>query len=128
MILPGFLMQRTLLGFTDHHAAEVLFSTTAVMFFILAMKSARRKEVSFENIRNRDWLVLRKPLFLSALTGITLAMYLLSWTGGALFVFIIFAFTIIQYLSDHIRGRSTDYLCIVGAPAFIIAIILVFIA
>ncbi|MDR9460073.1 MAG: STT3 domain-containing protein, partial [Dehalococcoidia bacterium] len=31
-ILPGQFLLRSLLGFTDHHIAEVLFSTTAALF------------------------------------------------------------------------------------------------
>ncbi|MGB2855788.1 MAG: STT3 domain-containing protein, partial [Dehalococcoidia bacterium] len=36
-ILPGEFLFRTLLGFNDHHAAEILFSTIIVLFLILAV-------------------------------------------------------------------------------------------
>ena len=53
-ILPGQFLQRSLLGFTDHHVAEVLFSTTAVLFLILAFKRASERETSFNHIRNKE--------------------------------------------------------------------------
>ena len=124
-ILPGEFLFRTLLGFTDHHAAEMLFSTLFIMFLILALKSAREKEITFNTLRNKDWLTLRKPLLYSLLGGVALSFYLLSWTGGALFIFIIFVFAIVQYVIDHLRGNRTDYLCIIAIPIFIVALILV---
>ncbi|GAG14645.1 unnamed protein product, partial [marine sediment metagenome] len=124
-ILPGQFLMRSLLGFTDHHIAEVLFSTTAALFLILAIKRAKEKETSFSHIRSRDWGNLRKPLIYALLAGLALGIYLISWTGGLLFVFILFAYMIIQYIIDHLRGKSTDYLCIIGVPMFLIALIIV---
>jgi dolichyl-diphosphooligosaccharide--protein glycosyltransferase len=124
-ILPGEFLFRSLLGFTDHHIAEVLFSTTAALFLIMAIKRAKENEISFRHIRSRDWGYLRKPLIYAVLAGLALGMYLLSWIGALLFVFIIFAYLVIQYIIDHLRGRSTDYLCIIGVPLFLIALIMV---
>ncbi|MGB2885926.1 MAG: oligosaccharyl transferase, archaeosortase A system-associated [Dehalococcoidia bacterium] len=124
-ILPGEFLFRTLLGFNDHHAAEILFSTIIVLFLILAVKSAKQKDVSFDSLRRKDWGTLREPLIYSGLTGIALGLYLLSWTGGALFIFIIFVFATLQYVIDHLRGRPTDYLCVVGVPVFLVALVLI---
>jgi asparagine N-glycosylation enzyme membrane subunit Stt3 len=124
-ILPGEFLFRTLLGFTDHHAAEIFFSALAMMFLVLALKSARDRDITFSSLRNRDWSSLKKPLIYSVLTGITLAFYLLSWTGGALFIFILFLFAIAHYIIDHMRGNSTDYLCMICLPALLVALILV---
>jgi len=124
-ILPGQFLLRSLLGFTDHHIAEVLFSATAALFLILAIKRATERETSFSHIRSRDWGNLRKPLIYALLAGLALGIYLISWSGGLLFVFIIFAYIVIQYIIDHLRGRSTDYLCIIGVPMYLIALIMV---
>ena len=124
-ILPGQFLMRTLLGFTDHHVAETLFSALAVMFLILAVKSSKQKGLSYNNLWRRDWGSMRKPLIYSLLTGIALGCYLLSWVGGALLVFIIFVYAIIQSIIDHLRGRSTDYLCIIGVPSFLVALLMV---
>jgi oligosaccharyl transferase (archaeosortase A-associated) len=124
-ILPGQYFFRSMLGFTDHHIAEVLFSTTAALFLILAIKRARENETSFSHIRSRNWGNLKKPLIYALLAGLALGIYLDTWSGGLLFVFIVFAYIVIQYIVDHLRGKSTDYLCIIGVPMFLIALIVV---
>lgn len=45
-VLPGEFLHRFLLGFTDHHVAETLFSTVVIMFLILAVKRARESTLS----------------------------------------------------------------------------------
>ena len=120
-ILPGEFLHRSLLGFTDHHVAEILFSTVCILFLIMAIKRAREREISFSHILNRDWSTITKPLVYTLLAGVFLGLYLLSWIGGLMFVFIIFAYLVIQFIVDHLRHKSSDYLCIVGTPLFLIA-------
>jgi len=124
-VLPGQFLYRSLLGFSDHHAAEVLFSTIAILFLIITLKRAKAAAISFEHIWGRDWRTVRKPLLYALLTGIALGIYLLCWAGGLLLVLIIFLFMILQYVIDYLRGKSTDYLCIIGVPIFLIALIVV---
>jgi len=120
IIIPSEFLHRSLLGFTDHHVAEVLFSTVCMLFLIMAIRRAREREISFAHILNRDWSAARKPLVYTLLAGIFLGIYLLAWTGALLFVFIIFAYLVIQFVVDHVRHKSTDYLCIIGTPLFLI--------
>jgi len=40
-VLPGQVFSRTTLGFTDHHAGEILFSTATIMFILLACARGR---------------------------------------------------------------------------------------
>ncbi|MCK5182128.1 MAG: glycosyltransferase family 39 protein, partial [Dehalococcoidia bacterium] len=82
VILPGEFLHRSLLGFTDHHVAEVLFGTVTVLFLILAIKRAREREISFSHLLNRDWSTITKPLIYTLLAGIFLGLYLLTWQGG----------------------------------------------
>jgi len=124
-ILPGQFLHRSLLGFTDHHIAEVLFSTTAALLLILALKSAKEKNISFSHVRRRDWKHLKKPLIYSLLTGLVLGLYLASWQGALLFISVIVAYLIIQYIIDHTMGKQNDYLCIIGVPIFLIALIMI---
>ncbi len=123
-ILPGEFLHRSLLGFTDHHVAEALFSATAVLFLIMAVKKAREREICFAHLLARDWPAIRRPLIYALLSGLFLGMYLLSWIGGLLFIFIIFAYLAVQFIVDHLRGRSTDYLCIIGSSVFLIAFLM----
>jgi oligosaccharyl transferase (archaeosortase A-associated) len=41
-----------------------------------------------------------------------------------MFIFIIFIYLVIQFIVDHLRRKSIDYLCIIGAPLFIIAFLM----
>jgi len=50
---------------------------------------------------------------------------LLSWRSGAFFVSIVLVFAIVQYVIDHLRGRSTDYLCLVGVPALLVTLLMI---
>ncbi len=120
-ILPGEFLHRSLLGFTDHHVAEALFSATAVLFLILAVKNAREREITFGNLLAMDWSTIRRPLIYTLLAGVFLGFYLLSWQGGLLFIFIVFVYLAVQFIVDHLRSRSTDYLCIIGTPMFLVA-------
>jgi dolichyl-diphosphooligosaccharide--protein glycosyltransferase len=125
VILPGEFLNRTLLGFTDHHVAESLFSTVTILFLILAIKRARERQITFTHLLHRDWPTIAKPLIYTLLAGIFLGIYLLSWKGGPLVVFIISVYLVIQFIIDHLRGRSTDYLCIIGTLSFLIAFIMI---
>nr|QNO55094.1 dolichyl-phosphooligosaccharide-protein glycotransferase 3 [Methanosarcinales archaeon ANME-1 ERB7] len=124
-ILPGPFLIRSLLGFTDHHAMETLFSTIAMLFFILAVKSAREKEITFYSILRKDWRSLKKPLIYSFLAGFFIGSYFLSWVGAPLFIFILILYALVQHVADHLRGASTDYLCIVSMPVFIIPLAMI---
>jgi len=124
VILPGEFLHRSLLGFTDHHIVETLFSTVCILFLIMAIKRAREREISFGHIFNRDWSTITRPLIYTLLAGIFLGMYLLTWIGGLLFIFIVFAYLVIQFIVDHLRHKSTDYLCIIGTTLFLIAFLM----
>ena len=141
-IMPGEFFFRSMLGFTDHHVAETLFSTTVLMFLIMAIKRARQKDISFGSfhygayskslqardwrglLRASDWRSLRLPLLFTLLAGFMLGIFFLSWSGALLFVILIFAYMVIQYVTDHLRGRSTYYLCIIGVLMFLVAFIM----
>jgi oligosaccharyl transferase (archaeosortase A-associated) len=124
VILPGEFLHRSLLGFTDHHVAETLFSTVCMLFLIMAIKRAREREISFSHVLRRDWPTITRPLVYTLLAGIFLGLYLLSWQGGLMFIFIIFIYLVIQFIVDHLRHKSSDYLCIVGTPLFLIAFLM----
>ena len=123
-ILPGEFLGRSILGFTDHHVAEVLFTTTSIMFLILAIKTSRERQLTFSHLWHRDWTTISRPMIYSLLAGIFLGIYLISWLGALLFVFIIAIYFIIQFIIDHLRRNSTDYLCLIGVIPFIVTLII----
>jgi dolichyl-diphosphooligosaccharide--protein glycosyltransferase len=120
-LLPGEFLSRSILGFTDHHVAETLFSTTFILFLILSIKAARQRQLTINHIKRWEWGAINKTFIYSLLTGFFLGIYLLSWVGGLLFVFIISVYFVTQFVIDHLRSQNTDYLCIVGTLSFLIA-------
>ena len=74
-VLPGEWLGRSLLGFTDHHVAEVLFSTTALMFFLLAIKTEGKRCIVY-----------------SILATLFIFTCVYSWTSGILIVAIVMVF------------------------------------
>ena len=123
-LLPGEFLGRSILGFTDHHVAETLLTTVTMLFLILAIKAARQRQLIFNYLYHRDWATITKPIIYSLLTGIFLGIYLLTWGGALLFVFIISIYFIIQFIIDHLKHKSTDYLCVVGVILFFIALLM----
>ena len=82
VILPGEI-GRSLLGYTDQHIAEVLITTTLMLFVILALKSG--SGVELHKPSGRRWNVLWRPLLYSCLAGVCLGIYFLTWVGALLF-------------------------------------------
>jgi len=122
-ILPGQFLDRSTLGFTDNHIAEVFYLTLMMMFFVIAIKKA--ENITFDHWLNRDWAALRIPLMYSLFAGISFGAYLLNWTDGVFFAVVFAIFVVIQYIIDHFRGKSTEYLGIVGIIAYVVAMIMV---
>jgi len=120
-ISPGEFLNRSILGFTDHHVAEVFLTTLTILFLILAVNNARQKGLVFNHLKQRDWATITRPLVYSLLAGVFLGIFILTWAGAPLFIFIIFIYFVIQFIIDHWRGKSVDYLVIVGTLSFFIA-------
>jgi dolichyl-phosphooligosaccharide-protein glycotransferase len=123
VFISGNFLSRSLLGVTDHHVAETLFSTTAALFLILAIKNARSR-IEFADIRHGHWGKLGKPLIFALLCGLFLGLYVINWMGSLLFILILFVYFIIQIMIDHLTGQSTDYLGIISVPIFILALLI----
>jgi dolichyl-diphosphooligosaccharide--protein glycosyltransferase len=123
--MPGAFFWRSMLGSTDHHVAEVLFMTSTIACLVYALDAARTSGLSLEQVKNKDWGALKMPLLFSALTGIFLGCYLLSWVGAMLLAFILFVYFTVQAFIDHFKGRSMDYLLIIGAFVFLVPTLMV---
>ena len=122
--LPGEYLGRSILGFTDHHVAETLFTTITMMFLIMAVKRAQESGLKPEHVWNRDWKIIRKPVIYSLLTGLFLGIYLITWIGGLLFVFIITVYIFAQLTINHLKHQSTDYLVLIGCIIFFTALLI----
>lgn len=123
-ILPGEFLGRSMLGFTDQHVAETLFSTITMLFMILAIKTAKQRELSFRQLKRRDWAIIAKPIIYSLLAGLFLAAYFFTWLGALLLFFLLSIYFVIQSIIDHLKGRATDYLCLVGIISLFVTLII----
>lgn len=123
-ILPGEFLGRSILGFTDYHVAEVLFTTVAMLFLILATKSAKDKGLTFQQMRGLKLASMARPAIYSLLAGIFLGIYFLTWQGALLFVFIIFVYLIVQFIFDHLKRTPTEYLCFISAIVFVTTLLI----
>ena len=123
-LLPGEFLGRSILGFTDHHVAETLLTAVTIMFLIMAIKAASQRQLNFSRLKRGDWSGSVKPIVYSLLAGLFLGIYIFTFLGALLFVFIIAVYLIIQFIIDHLKHKSTDYLCFTGVIVFFVALIM----
>ncbi|MFC2014585.1 STT3 domain-containing protein [Chloroflexota bacterium] len=123
-MLPGEFLGRSILGFTDQHVAETLFTTVTMMFLILAVKTTNHRQITINHLKQRDWATLKKPLIYSLLAAVFMGIYNFTWAGALLFAFIITVYFATQFIVDHLKGKSTDYLSITGITFFFVTLIL----
>jgi dolichyl-diphosphooligosaccharide--protein glycosyltransferase len=121
-MMPGQLLSRTLLGATDHHAAELFFTSFFMLFFILAIQHGRR--FTYDQLRRGQFPPAGRHIPYSFIAGIILGLYLITWQGALMLVLIIFIYFIIQFISDHLRGFPTDYLSKMAITCFLIALLI----
>ncbi|WP_048047833.1 STT3 domain-containing protein, partial [Methanosarcina mazei] len=95
---PGQFLSRSIIGFTDHHVAESLFSTFFMMFFMLAIITAKKNNLRFEDLFNKNFNVVKEPLIYSVIAGVMYSAYQLSWPGASLFLFIALVYAVVQYI------------------------------
>jgi dolichyl-diphosphooligosaccharide--protein glycosyltransferase len=96
-VLPGHFLDRTLIGFVDHHALEVLLSIATLACIVRGA---------------------------SRIAGLFLGLYLLAWASGSYFVFIIAVWIVMTAMlvpdSGRTSGRST---AVTAAIALAIALV-----
>lgn len=97
-VLPGHFLDRTLIGFVDHHALEVLlsFATLACIAYGTAIGA-----------------------------GVSLGLYLLAWASGSYFVFILAVWIVLTALLAPARRAAAARFTLITA-AVALAIVLVF--
>jgi oligosaccharyl transferase (archaeosortase A-associated) len=123
-LIPGQFLSRSLIGFTDHHIAEVLFSAATVAFLVFALDAAKKSGLSLEKIMRMDRRSL-KALAYSALAGIAFGCYMLNWPGALLLGFMLFIYFAVQSAFDHFRDQPLDYLVIVAAIIYLVPAVMV---
>jgi len=123
-ILPGEFLGRSILGFTDYHVAEALFTATTMLFLILAVKSASQQELTFNHLKQWDWGMIKKPFIYSLLASLFMGIYIFTWLGALLFAFIVALYFILQFTIDHLKGKDTDYLSCTVFVFFLVTLVI----
>ncbi len=112
-------------GMVDHHVAEVLLSTAAFAFFILALKSARDTGLSFAVLKNLpSERKLALPVILSACSGACFALLVYTWIGAPMLIGFIALYFFLQSVLDLKSGRKSDYLVICSASNLLTVLLL----
>ncbi len=121
-IAPGQFLSRSTIIFTDHHVAETLFSSLLMLFFLIALIEAKKRNLSLKMLQNKNKEATR-PIIFAILAGLMYAAYQLTWPGAPMFGMIIVIFAAVQYTVDHLNNRSTEYLGIIGVITFIVGLL-----
>ncbi len=124
-LAPGQILSRSIMGFNDHHIAEVLFSTMTAAFLVMAVKVAREHPITFANLKKAPIETIRPVLPYFVLTGISMGAYTLTWVGALFFSLIIGLYITVQHVIDHMHNRTTDYLAVGGVIIFAVTLLMV---
>jgi len=108
-------------GWTDHHIAEVLFSSLFFLAYIFTLIYVKSHPIEI-----KQWKTLIFPVFLSTITGIIFFLALLSSTTVILSLIIIAVYTLIQYILDYFSNHNSTYLVGVNVGVLLVSIILLF--
>jgi dolichyl-diphosphooligosaccharide--protein glycosyltransferase len=117
-IITGQFFYRSLYGYMDHHIAEVLFSTLFCLFYMYAILSEKGTKIELKNPGSYKSLLL-----ISGMAGIAYLLGLFTMPTMILFAMIAGIFTVIQFIIDVYRGRTSEYLLLINITIFLIAII-----
>ena len=104
LMLPSEFFHKTMLGYMDHHILEVFFSTLTILFLILLHKNSRKL-----------W---------SILAGVSLGLYMSSWSGGLLLVLPIWIWFFISSVQKLAKGEPIGLLCRHTTTTFLIALLI----
>jgi len=115
-IVTGQFFYRSLYGYMDHHIGEVLFSTLFCLFYMYALLSEKEKIIDLKNIHT-----YKKTVIFSALAGIAYLLGLFVMPTMILFAMIAGIFTLIQFIIDVHKNRTSEYLVIINFVVFTIA-------
>ena len=107
--MPGHFLDRTSLGFVDHHALEALLALLTLLF--LARGTLRTDGAS-------------PSLTQQALAGLALGLYLLTWASGAFFVAILGLWLLVVALQAPAGAQLANTARLLGGSA-LVALVLV---
>src|SRR3972149_11633546 len=104
-VLPGEFLGRTVIGMNDTVGIEILLTATFMAFVILVIKTAedRGSALTLKGTALKKKRYIR-PVIYGTLAGLFLGLYLVSWMGALLFVFILAIYFIIRIIKTYLQG------------------------
>ena len=115
-IVTGQFFYRSLYGYMDHHIGEVLFSTLFCLFYMYALLSNKETKIDLKNVGT-----CKKTIVFSVMAGVAYLLGLFVMPTMILFAMIVGIFTVIQFVFDVHRNRTSEYLVIINFVIFAIA-------
>ncbi len=110
--IPGQFLQRTLLGFADHHAYEVLWMLVTVGMFTYSL-----------NRWNETDEVRRYDLVLAAMTGVAFGLYIDTWAPGFVLALVIFASIYLALIFGQFVQLKSKFLPLTAVALLVAAIV-----
>jgi dolichyl-diphosphooligosaccharide--protein glycosyltransferase len=120
-LTPGAFLFRGLVGFSDHHIAEVLFQVLAVFATMVAVSVAQRDRPVYEQFRAREWGALKPTVAYGALAGLAFGLYIWVWPPAVFFVSVLGLFFGLHAVVVFLKGRSPEHVAIVGVVLSVVA-------
>ncbi|PKL58809.1 MAG: oligosaccharyl transferase, archaeosortase A system-associated, partial [Methanomicrobiales archaeon HGW-Methanomicrobiales-5] len=117
-IVTGQFFYRSLYGYMDHHIAEVLFSTLFCLFYMYAIHSEKKTQIDLKDINT-----YKKTILLAVFASIAYLLGLFVMPTMILFAMIVGIFTVIQFIIDVYKNRTSEYLVIINSVIFAIVIL-----
>jgi dolichyl-phosphooligosaccharide-protein glycotransferase len=117
-VISGQFFTVSWYGYIDHHIAEVLFSTLFCLMYSYAIVSEKDGKIDLKNFGSYS-----KTLILAVFGGITYLLGLFVMPTMILFALIVGIFTVIQFIIDVYRNRTSEYLLVINITIFVVAII-----
>jgi dolichyl-diphosphooligosaccharide--protein glycosyltransferase len=112
-VIAGTFFYRSIYGYADHHIAEVLFSAIFCLLYMYTLLSEKDKKIDLKDIGT-----YKSALLLAFITGIAYFLGLMVMPTMILFAMIAGIYTILQFIIDRFRGKSSEYLLIINAVVF----------
>jgi oligosaccharyl transferase (archaeosortase A-associated) len=122
-VMPGEILGRTSLGYTDRDAMSVILSELTILFIIIAIKFVIQHPLSAGNLKHPDRNTI-KALIYSIVAGLILGFYLCVWVGGFFIVITLIAFIIMQLLINHFTNGQSFSLVAVNSIIILLSLIL----
>jgi oligosaccharyl transferase (archaeosortase A-associated) len=108
-------------GWTDHHIAEVLFSSLFFLAYSFTLSYVKSQPI---NLKIPETLLL--PVLYSGIAGVLFFLALLSSTTVILTLGVIAAYTLIQSVLDFFSNQRPDSLLAINSTFLIVSVILLF--